>query len=211
MLTDLGRIDYEECYKIQKEMVRRRRSGDIDDTILIAEHNEVFTIGRTGRMDNLLVSEETLLSGGLKVLRVDRGGDVTFHGPGQLVVYPVINLKEAGRDLHSYLRSLEEVVIRLLNDYDITGERIGGKSGVWVSGKKIASIGVGASNWVTFHGLSVNINCDLRFFSMINPCGMPGIEMTSLEVIKACRIDLNDVKSKMVAHLNDVLLCNYVH
>ncbi len=204
MLIDLGLIDYEECYAIQKDIVRRRRSGEIGDTLILAEHNEVFTIGRAGCIDNLLIPDDMLLSNSLKVLRVDRGGDITFHGPGQLVAYPVIDLKNAGRDLHSYLRGLEEAAIRLLNDYGINAERVPGKTGVWVSGKKIASVGVGASNWVTFHGLSVNINCDLNFFSMINPCGMKDVEMTSLERLKGQKIRMGEVKANIVKYFKEI-------
>ena len=204
MILDLGRIEYEECYRVQKDLVRKRRLGEIGDSLIFAEHNEVFTIGRTGEMDNVLVPNDMLLSSGLNVLRVDRGGDITFHGPGQLVIYPIINLKDAGKDLHSHLRSLEESAIRFLNDYSIHGERIEKKTGVWVSGKKVASVGVGASNWVTFHGLSVNINCDLTFFSMINPCGIKDVEMTSLERIKGCRIRMEEAKKSILTHLKEI-------
>ena len=182
----------------------RRRASIIGDTLILAEHNEVFTIGRTGSMDNLLIPEDMLLSNALKVLRVDRGGDITFHGPGQLVVYPVIDLKDSCRDLHSYLRSLEEVGIRFLNEYGINAERVPGKTGVWVSGKKIASVGVGASNWVTFHGLSMNINCSLKFFSMINPCGIKDVEMTSLERLKGQKVCMDGAKKNMVMHFKEV-------
>ena len=214
MLIDLGLIDYEECYAIQKDVVRRRRAGVIDDTLILAEHNEVFTIGRTGGMDNLLIPQDMLLSNALKVLRVDRGGDITFHGPGQLVAYPVIDLKDSDRDLHSYLRSLEEVGIRFLNEYGINAERVRGNTGVWVSGKKIASVGVGASNWVTFHGLSININFDLNFFSMINPCGIEDVEMTSMERLKGQKIPMDDVKTKTLKHFKEIFgldnnECNY--
>ena len=204
MLIDLGLIDYEECYKIQKDMVRRRRSSEIEDSIILAEHNEVFTIGRSGEMDNVLIPNDMLLSSGLKVLRVDRGGDVTFHGPGQLVAYPVINLKDTGRDLHSYLRDLEEAAMRFLNDYGVNAERMQGRTGVWVSGKKIASVGVGASNWVTFHGMSVNISCSLKFFSMINPCGMKDVEMTSLERLKGQEIRMIDAKKRMIKYFKEI-------
>jgi lipoate-protein ligase B len=204
MLVDLGRIDYEESYKIQREMVRRRCSGEIEDSIILAEHNEIFTVGRTGEMDNVLISGDILSSSGLKVLRVDRGGDVTFHGPGQLIAYPIIDLKNAGRDLHSHLRDLEEVAIRFLHDYGVSADRIPGKTGVWVSGKKIASVGVGASNWVTFHGMSININCSLKFFSMINPCGMKDVEMTSLERIKGQEIRMADVKNSIIKHFEGI-------
>lgn len=205
MLLDLGLIDYEECYAIQKDIVRRRRSGEIDDTLILAEHNPIFTIGRRGSKDNLLVSDDMLASNGLKVLRIDRGGDITFHGPGQLVCYPVIDLKAAGMDLHRYLRNLEESAIHFMNDYGVDAERVPGKTGVWVSGKKIASVGVGASNWVTFHGLSVNINCSLDFFAMINPCGMKDSEMTSLARLKGQEIPMSAAKTKIVKHFKEIL------
>lgn len=204
MILDLGRIDFEECYRLQKDLVRRRRAGEAEDSILFAEHNEVFTIGRTGSENNLLVPYEALLQEGLKVLRIDRGGDVTFHGPGQLVVYPVIDLKGSGRDLHRHLRDLEELAIRFLKDYSIDAERVSGKTGAWVSGKKIASVGVGASGWITYHGLSININCDLRYFSMINPCGMKKVEMTSLERIKGSPAEMAEVRQRVESHSKDI-------
>ncbi len=204
MILDLGRIDYEECYMVQKTFVGKRRLGEIDDSLILAEHNEVFTIGRTGAMDNLLISNETLASIGIKILRVDRGGDVTFHGPGQLVIYPIIDLKNAGKDLHRYLRDLEEAAIRFLDAYSVSGERVYRKTGVWVSGKKIVSIGVGASNWVTFHGMSININCDLNFFSMINPCGMKDVEMTSLELAGGRKIKMADAKKNILKSFKGV-------
>ncbi|MDD5428587.1 MAG: lipoyl(octanoyl) transferase LipB [Candidatus Omnitrophica bacterium] len=205
MILDLGLIDYEECYRIQKDLVRKRRLGEIEDSLIIAEHNEVFTIGRVGDENNVLVPNDMLFAGSLKVLRVDRGGDVTFHGPGQIVAYPVISLKDPARDLHSYLRDLEEAAIRFLGDYAVCAERIKGKTGVWVSGRKIASVGIGASNWVTFHGLSVNVNCDLSFFSMINPCGMDDVEMASLARIKGQPIKMDEAKRRLLTHLKDIL------
>ncbi len=203
-LLDLGLIDYEDCYKIQKDFVRRRKLGEIGDSVIIAEHNAVFTIGRTGLHKNLLVPESELSGLGVKVLNVDRGGDITFHGPGQLVVYPIIDLKRCQKDLHRYLRDLEEIVIRFLNDYDVLSERLKNKTGVWVDGKKIASVGVGASNWVTFHGISVNINCDMRYFSMINPCGLKDVEMTSLARIKGQDIDMQEAKAILLRHCNEI-------
>jgi len=204
MILDLGLVDYEKCYRLQRELVGRRRLGEIEDSVILAEHKSVFTVGRTGRMENLLVSGETLRSGGIKVIRVDRGGDITYHGPGQLVVYPVIDLREAGGDLHGHMRNLEEAAIRLLAGYSVRGERMSRMTGVWVGGKKIASIGIGASNWVTFHGLSVNINCDLNFFSMINPCGSSEVEMTSLERIKGRRIEMAVTKKRVLEHLEEI-------
>ena len=204
MVLDLGRIDYEECYRIQKDLVRKRRLGRIEDSLILAEHNDVFTIGRTGDMANVIVEYDKLLSCGIKVLRVDRGGDVTYHGPGQIVAYPIVDLKASGRDLHRYLRDLEESAIRFLGDYSVCGERVENKTGVWVSGKKVASVGVGASNWVTFHGMSVNINCDLKFFGMINPCGMKDVEMTSLEEVKGRAVEISEVKTGILKHLKEI-------
>jgi lipoate-protein ligase B len=205
MILDLGHIDYEDCYRIQKDLVNKRRLGEIEDSLIFAEHNEVFTIGRSGKTDNILVPAGMLAASGLKVLKVDRGGDVTYHGPGQLVAYPVIDLKDSGKDLHSYLRDLEESAIRFLKDYSVCAGRIEDKTGVWVSGKKIASVGIGASNWVTFHGLSVNINCDLKFFSMINPCGIKDVEMTSLGRIKGQDVPMAGVKRSILVHLKEIL------
>ena len=209
MLIDLGLIDYEKCYSMQKDLVKKRRSGEIEDSLILAEHNDVFTIGRTGEMENMLVPDETLFASGIKIIRVDRGGDITYHGPGQLVAYPIIDLKRAGRDLHAYLRDLEESVIRFLEDYSVHGERVAGKTGVWVACKKIASVGVGASNWVTFHGLSVNINCDLKFFSMINPCGMQDAEVTSLARIKGQKIQVGEAKRYLLGHIKEIFGLNY--
>ena len=204
MIFDAGCIDYEECCALQKNLVKRRRLGETGDSVILAEHDSIFTIGRTGDMSNLLVAPLVLSEKGLKVLRVDRGGDITYHGPGQLVAYPIIDLKKCGRNLHGYMRDLEEVVIRFLCGYSVHGERVDNKTGVWVSGEKIASIGIGASNWVTFHGLSVNINCDLDFFAMINPCGMGDIKMTSLEKIKGYKVGMGGAKSRMLVHFKEI-------
>ncbi len=204
MIIDLGLIDYEEAYKIQRESVGRRILGEIDDSVLLAEHYPVFTIGRTGRMENMLVSEKALSGKGLKVLRVDRGGDITFHGPGQLVAYPVLDLKNRGADLHRYLRCLEEVLIGTLKNYSIRGQRLEGKTGVWVNGEKIASLGVAVKGWVTYHGLSLNVNVDLGFFSMINPCGMSEIKMTSVAGILGRTVGMDIVKEGFIVNLRKV-------
>ena len=197
MILDLGLIDYEDCYRKQKELVRRRKLGEIEDSLIIAEHNAVFTIGRSGKADNLLVSPEFLEKLGVKVLKVDRGGDITFHGPGQLVFYPIIDLKAGIKDLHLYLRNLEEAVIRFLDGYGVNGIRVAGRTGVWSSGAKIASIGIAASDWITYHGAAININTDLNFFSMINPCGMKDVKMTSMSEISGGFIDMREAGRRM--------------
>ncbi len=194
MILDLGVIDYEEAYRIQKDMVNRRKLGEIEDSIIVAEHPSVFTIGRTGNKANLLADEDSLKRNNIKVLRVDRGGDITFHGPGQVVLYPILDLKTRGRDIHLYLRDLEEAVIIALENYSVVAKRISGRTGIWVGGEKIASIGIAASNWITYHGLSLNVNVDLAFFSMIYPCGMRDIKATSLARILGRELAMAEVK-----------------
>lgn len=205
MMIDLGLIDYERAYRAQKELVARRKSGEVCDSVIFAEHYPVFTMGRAGRASSLLVDKSVLEAYGIKVLAVDRGGDMTFHGPGQLVVYPVIDLTAHGRDLHRYLRVLEEVVIRSMAKYSISADRRTGNTGAWVSGRKIASIGVAAANWITYHGVSVNVNVDLGFFSMIRPCGMDDIETTSMARILQKDVELDDVKRSIFSALKALL------
>lgn len=197
MIIDLGLIDYEDAFKIQNDLVCRVIAGESRETFLLAEHPPVFTIGRSAAADNLLVSRSFLEQNGIKVLRADRGGDITFHGPGQLVVYPILDLKQSGPDLHSYIRYLESLAISLLEDYGVSAQRAPGRSGVWVGGRKIASVGVGARNWVTYHGLSVNVGVDLGYFSMIHPCGLVGVEMTSLERVLGVPVGMAEAKDRM--------------
>lgn len=206
MILDLGLIDYEDAYRIQKDLAAKRKLGEIDDSIILAEHYHVFTIGRTGRLENLLADETDLKKDGVKVIRVDRGGDITYHGPGQLVAYPIVDLGRRSRDLHRYLRDLEEVAIRFLKSYSVSAVRITGKTGVWVADKKIASIGIGATGWVTYHGMSININTNLSFFSMINPCGMKDVSVTSLAGLTGRHIDMNEAKEKALYYFNEQAL-----
>lgn len=201
MIIDLGLIDYEEACAVQKELIGQRKGGAIGDSVIFAEHRAVFTIGRTGRRENLLEDETVLNSNGIKVVTTDRGGDITFHGPGQLVVYPIIDLRPRGRDIHRYLRDIEEVAIRYLREYGIFAQRHAGRTGVWVAGRKMASIGIGVSGWVTFHGLSLNVDCDLNFFKMIHPCGMKAVEMTSLAAILKRSVSMKSAKADICPHL----------
>ncbi len=204
MIIDLGLTDYEECYRTQREMAARRRLGEIEDTLILAEHNSVFTVGRIGTRKNLLVDTDYLQQRGIKVLNVDRGGDITFHGPGQLLIYPIIELKDKWRDLHKYMRSLEDVAIKFLERYSLQPGRMPGLTGVWVSGKKVVSIGIGVTNWVTYHGLSVNIKPDLGFFDMIYPCGLRGVKMASLESLTGKDISMEEAKSNILSDFEKV-------
>ena len=151
-IVNIGLKDYQETYKIQKELVKKRHEGKIPDTLILVEHPPVFTIGRSGSRKNIHVSLGKLKEEGIKIYEIDRGGDITYHGPGQIVGYPIIDLRKYGRDIHLYLRTLEKVLIKLLQDFSIEAGRIKGMTGVWVNDKKIASIGIGVSKWVTYHG-----------------------------------------------------------
>jgi len=204
MIIDLGLIEYEDAYRVQRELVARRKLNEIGDTLILAEHRPVFTIGRAGSRENLLVDERLLAERGIKVLCVDRGGDITFHGPGQLIAYPVIDLASKFADLHRYLRRLEDAVIEFLGKYSVPAVRSNGKTGVWVGGRKIASIGVGAANWITYHGLSINVNVDLGFFSMIHPCGFKNVEMESLARILGKSVDMDEAKRSLVSSFNGI-------
>lgn len=197
-VIDLGLIDYASAYRKQKEVLEERKCGAIGDILIIAEHHPVFTLGRTGSRDNLLVDKEVLEKRNLELIEVDRGGDITFHGPGQVVLYPIIDLKERSADLHKYIRNLESIIIDFLAGFSIEGERVPGASGVWVKGKKIGFVGIGASHWITFHGFTVNINTSLSFFSMIASCGIKGIEITSLSRILGKSIDIEEAKSSLI-------------
>jgi lipoate-protein ligase B len=208
MIIDLGLTDYETAYRSQMELVAKRKLGEVDDSVIITEHRAVFTLGRTGRKENLLASDAALNEKGIKIVSVDRGGDITFHGPGQLVLYPIIDLKARGRDLHRYLRDLESVIISFLNMYGVIAERVKGKTGVWVGNRKIASIGIGTSNWVTYHGASVNIDVELSYFSMIHPCGMKDVLMTSLSEVTGSVVTTREAAGRLLECFKRVFIRN---
>jgi len=179
-VINLGLKDYQEVYNLQREFVKKRYKGKIADTLILTEHSPVFTIGRTGSIKNILAPLEELRKEGIDIYEIDRGGDITYHGPGQIVGYPIIDLRGYQKDIHLYLRRLEEVLIQLLRNFGIEAIRIERMSGVWVKNKKIASIGVGVSKWITYHGFCLNLNPNMSHFAMINPCGL-GKPLTSME------------------------------
>jgi lipoyl(octanoyl) transferase len=203
-VLDLGLIDYNRAYLIQKENLNLVKSGNCDGVIILAEHLPVFTIGRSSSSDNFILSRDRIKSLSVDVVYTDRGGDITFHGPGQIVAYPVFNLNMHYRDMHKFLRSIEEVVICLLADYNISSFRIPGRTGCWTSKGKIASIGIGASSWITYHGLALNANTELRFFDMIHPCGHKGIKMTSMQEIMNQHIDMQALKLRLLSGFEEI-------
>jgi lipoyl(octanoyl) transferase len=181
LTTALGTFPYATALELQRDVARRRIAGEIEeDVLLLLEHPPVVTLGRTAKEGHLVASPERLQARGVEVFEVERGGDVTFHGPGQLVGYPIFDLKRHRRDLHWYLRQVEEALIVSLAELGIGAERNSGYTGVWTRGRKIASIGVHARDWVTWHGFALNVMTDLSFFDLIVPCGIPDVRMTSI-------------------------------
>jgi lipoyl(octanoyl) transferase len=169
---DLGRLDYGQAFELQRSLVEKRQRGLIPDQLLIVEHPHVITLGRSGRMENLLASEEVLRRAGITFHHTDRGGDITYHGPGQVVGYPILDLREWKRDVAAYVRAIEQVLIDTLAEFAIYAGRIPGWTGVWVERKKVAAIGVHIGRWVTSHGFALNLTTDLSYFGYIVPCGL---------------------------------------
>jgi lipoate-protein ligase B len=197
----LGRLEYAEALELQRNIARDRIAGTIpQDVLLLMEHPPVVTMGRATKEKHLVSSPEFLKSKGVELFEVERGGDVTFHGPGQLVGYPIIDLKRHRQDLHWYLRKIEESLINTLADFGIRGERNTAYTGVWTRGKKIASIGVHARDWVTWHGFALNVNTDLSYFDLIVPCGIDGVVMTSIaREVGSELVSMQDVRDRVSA------------
>jgi lipoyl(octanoyl) transferase len=179
---DLGRLDYARAFELQRALVDRRKRGEIPDQLLFVEHPHVITLGRNGHLENLLASDEVLARTGISFHHTDRGGDVTYHGPGQVVGYPVMDLREWKRDVVAYVRGMEQAIIEALAEFGIESERSPGATGVWTGGAKIAAIGVHISRWVTSHGFALNVTTDLSYFRYIVPCGLTR-PVTSMEAL----------------------------
>ena len=206
--VDLGLIPYAEAYALQKRIVAARKLDLIDDVLIFCEHPHVITQGRNGKREHLLASESVLHQKGVEFFETSRGGDVTYHGPGQIVAYPILNLGAIRRDVVWYVRMLEEAMIRATAEFGIVAGREAGKTGVWVgerkTSEKLAAIGVHISRWVTSHGLAYNVSTDLRNFDLIVPCGIADRKATSLEKLLGRGVKLDEVKPKLAAHLAEV-------
>lgn len=203
-LIKAGRVEYRDAYELQKKLLERKLSGDSRDFLILAEHEPVVTLGRGFNENNLLLGRSALLDRGIPVYEIERGGDATYHGPGQLVGYPLFDLAGRGKDLRLFISSLEEVIIKTLADFKIAAERKEGTIGVWHGGKKIASIGVAVKKWVSYHGFALNIFPDMRNFSFINPCGLDYNVMTSMERILKFRISMREVEERITAHFSGI-------
>ena len=194
-LFDLGRMEYGEALGLQKELAARRAKGEIPDSLILVEHDRVITLGRKTSPVNFKPQN-------IPVFQVERGGDATFHGPGQLVGYPIILL--ADHDVRRHVRNIEEALLRAVHNFGIHAERVEGHSGVWVSGKKLASIGVAVADWVTYHGFALNVNTEMEYFELIRPCGLDPATMTSMQKIKGEPIPFTDVKAQVAKEYSSV-------
>ncbi|HYR64148.1 MAG TPA: lipoyl(octanoyl) transferase LipB [Actinomycetota bacterium] len=202
-VVDAGTVGYGPALDWQNELYRRRVAGEIPDTVLLLEHPHVYTLGRRFSAEHLLLGEEALARRGIEVYECDRGGSITYHGPGQLVGYPVLALEDP--DVIAYLRCLEEVLIRSVNEFGVAAGRREGLTGVWVGEDKLASIGVNVSRGVTKHGFALNVTTDLSFFAGMVPCGIPAVTVTSLERLLPAAPPMDAVRSTVVGHLAAIL------
>lgn len=203
-VVNLGLTEYKSCWELQRRVFDLRAKGVIPDTLLLTEHQHVYTIGKGGDDNHLLAADEELQLKGVAVFHNDRGGDITYHGPGQLVGYPILDLKGFYLDLHRYLRDLEEVVIRTLGHYGIESRRIQEYTGVWVGDEKICAIGVKSGRWITMHGFAFNINTDLSHFSRIIPCGIFEKGVTSMQTVLGISVDFEDVTGILTGKFGEV-------
>lgn len=205
---DLGLIGYAEAYALQKRIVAARKADAIEDVLLLCEHPHVITQGRNGKREHLLVGEHVLRQKGVEFYETSRGGDITYHGPGQIVGYPILNLSKIRRDVVWYVRMLEEAMIRATAEFGIAAKRVTAKTGIWVdagnSEEKLGAIGVHISRWVTSHGFAYNVSTDLRFFDLIVPCGIADRKATSLEKLLGRAVDKAEVAARIARHLGEL-------
>jgi lipoyl(octanoyl) transferase len=230
LVIDLGLVEYGAAWELQRRVAAARKAGAIPDVLLLCEHPHVITLGRSGKISNLRAPSEMLRQMGVSFFETNRGGDITYHGPGQLVGYPILNLAEIRRDVAWYVRSLEEAMIRATAEFSIVSRRVSGRTGVWVDvpagpaagnevkemkevrevkdEEKLAAIGVHLSRWVTSHGFAYNVSTDLRYFDLIVPCGIAGKRATSLEKLLGRRVEMKEAASRIAAHLGEIFgLC----
>lgn len=210
-VLDLGFMEYLQCFDLQKSLSELRSKNKIRDTLILVEHQPVLTLGSNFHESNLLHSIEVYKKNGIDVIKTDRGGDVTFHGPKQLVIYPIFDIRNYERDVHKWLRALEQTIIKCLSLYGLEGYRFPPHTGVWVHEKKIAAIGIKISKWINTHGIALNCNNDLSPFALIIPCGIQGYGVTSLSNETGREITVSDAKSKICTSFESVFglsICN---
>lgn len=228
LFKDIGSLRYKDAWDYQEKLLQenvlvKSRLRELEDTgeesdttlstihhLLFVEHPHVYTLGKSGHMENVLLTEENLAKRGIDFFRINRGGDITYHGPGQIVGYPIFDLERFYTDIGKYLRNIEEVVIKTLADYGLKGERSAGETGVWLDPdkkgyeRKICAIGVRTSRWVTMHGFALNVNTDLNYFNFIIPCGIQNKQVTSLQKELGGELDMEEVKLRLRNHFEEV-------
>ncbi|MCH2034441.1 MAG: lipoyl(octanoyl) transferase LipB [Tenacibaculum sp.] len=223
-LIELNQKDYKETWDYQSDLlqgiidtkIRNRReelSIETDNYFLFVEHPHVYTLGKSGDMSNLLLNEKQLEAKGITFYKINRGGDITYHGPGQIVGYPILDLENFFTDIHKYLRFLEEVIIKVIADYGLKGVRSEGETGVWLDvgtpfARKICAMGIRTSRWVTMHGFALNVNADLGYFDHIIPCGIKGKAVTSMEAELGRKLDVEEVKNKILKYFKEIFEVN---
>jgi len=200
----LGLIGYSEAYQVQRKLLSCRWDREIADTLLLLEHPPTITIGKSGKLENVLVSPAQLVEQGISLFFTDRGGDVTYHGPGQLVIYPIIDLRERGKDIHKYVHDLEEVILRTVSSFSIDAVRDESHAGVWVNDEGLATIGIRVRKWITMHGFTINVKPKLEHFSFINPCGFCNRKVTSISKLLAEDVPMEAVIRRLIAHFSEV-------
>ncbi len=204
MIIDLGCLAFEECWELQLRVHRARIEQLLPDCLLLVEHHHVLTVGRRGSKDNLLVPEPVLREQGISCLVTERGGDITYHGPGQLMAYPIFALKRRGIGVIEFVKRLEEVMIRILKDYGIEGRRSKANRGVWVGDDKVGFIGISVRRGISFHGFALNVNPELSFFNLIHPCGLKGVKVSSISSLLGRKIPLEEVRDKATLFFEEV-------
>ena len=201
----LNITDYQEIYDLQRSIALKKQNGDLtDDFVFFLEHKSVFTLGKRGGKENLTVSEEFLKEKGVDIVHVERGGNITYHGEGQIIVYPVIDIKKFGFSVRDYVSNLEEIMIRTSSDFGVKVKGDDDNRGAWVGNKKIGSVGIAVKRNIVFHGLSLNVNPDLTPFTWINPCGLEGVSITSIAKELGIEIDLSDAYNKIITNSQKV-------
>jgi lipoyl(octanoyl) transferase len=213
LIVDLGMMEYGAAWDLQRRVVAARKAGAVPDVVLLCEHPDVITLGRSGRLANLRAPDHVLRQMGVSFFETDRGGDITYHGPGQVVGYPILNLAEIRRDVAWYVRNLEEAMIRATADFGVASRRVPGRTGVWVDvpagpaagEEKLAAVGVHLSRWITSHGFAYNVSTDLRYFDLIVPCGIADKRATSLEKLLGRAVDIKEVSPRIAAHLGELV------
>lgn len=203
-----GRVDYAAAWELQRRLVAARRAGEVGDLLILLEHPHVYTLGRRADEAHVLVGADRLAALGATLFRIDRGGDATYHGPGQVVGYPILDLRQRGADVHRYVRDLEETIIRTLADYGIAAERLDGYPGVWVGDEKVAAIGVKVTHWISSHGFALNVDPDLSYFGHIVPCGLHDKGVTSISRLLGRTVDVEEAMGRVAARFEEVFGCH---